>query len=79
MPNNQELQALLNLVAQRLGKRPDELQQQAQSGNLQNLLSNMNPNDAAKLQQVLGDAEATKKLLSSPQAQALLKKLNGQK
>ncbi|HBN79927.1 MAG TPA: hypothetical protein DD433_00925 [Ruminococcaceae bacterium] len=75
MPANNEKQVLLNLLAQRLGKKPEELQQQAQNGNLQNLLSGMNPNDAAKLQQVLSDQQAVQKLMSSPQAQALLKKL----
>ncbi|CAB1256648.1 conserved protein of unknown function [Ruminococcaceae bacterium BL-6] len=75
MPANNEKQVLLNLLAQRLGKKPEELQQQAQNGNLQNLLSGMDPNDAAKLQQVLSDQQAVQKLMSSPQAQALLKKL----
>lgn len=75
MPANNEKQILLNLLAQRLGKKPEELQQQAQNGNLQNLLSGMDPNDAAKLQQVLSDQQAVQKLMSSPQAQALLKKL----
>lgn len=75
MPANNEKQVLLNLLAQRLGKTPEELQQQAQNGNLQNLLSGMDPNDAAKLQQVLSDQQAVQKLMSSPQAQALLKKL----
>ena len=38
------------------------------------MLGNLNANDAKKLQQVLNDPEAANKLLSTPQAQALLKK-----
>ena len=79
MPNNNELQGLLNLLSQRLGTQPEKLKQGAQSGNLSEILGNMNPNDAAKLQKVLNDQEAAKKLLSSPQAQQLIQKLSGGK
>ena len=73
MPNNEELQKLLNVAAQRLGTQPEQLKQQAENGTLNNL----NANDAAKLQQVLSDKEAANKLLNSPQAQVLLKKFLG--
>ena len=73
MPNNEELQKLLNVAAQRLGTQPEQLKQQAENGTLQKMLNN----DAAKLQQVLSDKEAANKLLNSPQAQVLLKKFLG--
>ena len=74
MPNNEELQKLLNVAAQRLGTQPEQL---AENGTLQKMLNNLNANDAAKLQQVLSDKEAANKLLNSPQAQVLLKKFLG--
>lgn len=79
MQSNQsnEKQALLNLLSQRLGKRPEEIMQYAQNGNLSSLLQNMNPNDAATLQKVLNDQQTIQKLISSPQAQDLLRRLNG--
>lgn len=79
MQSNQsnEKQVLLNLLSQRLGKRPEEIMQYAQNGNLSSLLQNMNPNDAATLQKVLNDQQAIQKLISSPQAQDLLRRLNG--
>ena len=77
MPNNEELQKLLNVAAQRLGTQPEQLKQQAEHGTLQKMLNNLNANDAAKLQQVLSDKEAANKLLNSPQAQVLLKKFLG--
>ena len=52
MPNNEELQKLLNVAAQRLGTQPEQLKQQAENGTLQKMLNNLNANDAAKLQQV---------------------------
>ena len=79
MPNNEELQKLLNVAAQRLGTQPEQLKQQAENGTLQKMLNNLNANDAAKLQQVLSDKEAANKLLNSPQAQVLLKKFLGRK
>ncbi|WP_101698279.1 hypothetical protein [Clostridium minihomine] len=81
MPSNQndEKQVLLNLLAQRLGKRPDEIQKHAQSGNLQALMQNMNPSDAATLQKILNDQQAMQKLISTPQAQELYRRINGQK
>ena len=77
MPNNEELQKLLNVAAQRLGTQPEQLKQQAENGTQQKMLNNLNANDAAKLQQVLSDKEAANKLLNSPQAQVLLKKFLG--
>ena len=77
MPNNEELQKLLNVAAQRLGTQTEQLKQQAENGTLQKMLNNLNANDAAKLQQVLSDKEAANKLLNSPQAQVLLKKFLG--
>lgn len=74
-----EKQLLLNLLAQRLGKSPDEIMQYAKNGNLSALMQNMNPNDAAALQKVLNDQQAIQKLISSPQAQDLMRRLNGQK
>lgn len=79
MPNNNELQSLLAMMAQRLGANPEDLKNGAQSGDLSKILANLNPNDAAKIQQVLNDKDAANKLLSSPQAQQLIQRLNGQK
>lgn len=77
MPNQQELEQLLKTAAQRLGTSPEKLKQQAENGNLHNMLSGLSANDAAKLQHVLSDQDAANKLLSSPQAQALLQKFLG--
>ena len=45
------------------------------SGNLQNVLSSLNPQDAEQVKNILGNKEAMNKILSSPEAAALLKKL----
>ena len=41
------------------------------------LLSGMAPEQAAKIKNILGDEEKVKQILSTPQAQQLMKKLRG--
>lgn len=70
-----ELEKLLQTASQRLGTTPEELKAGAASGQLEELLSQMDPADARSLERVLNDRDAAQKLLSSPQAKALLKQL----
>ena len=77
--NGRNLENLLNSVSEKLGKSPDELKKATQSGNLDNLLGSLNQNDAQKIQKVLSDKNIANKLLASPQAQSLIKKLLGDK
>lgn len=51
------------------------LNQALASGDLQKVLANLNPQDAEKVKNVLNDKAALNKILSSPEALALLKKL----
>lgn len=71
--NQNQLEALLKLTAGRLGTTPEALKQAAQNGDLSQMLG-QNESSAA-LQKVLNDPEAAKRLLSTPQAQKLLKML----
>ena len=48
-----------------------------QANMLNNLLKSLSPADTAKLNQILNDKEATNRVLSTPQALELLKKLTG--
>ena len=50
-----------------------------QANMLNNLLKSLSPADTAKLNQILNDKEATNRVLSTPQAQELLKKLTGKR
>lgn len=75
--NGRNLENLLNSVSEKLGKSPEELKKATQSGNIENLLGSLNQNDAQKIQKVLSDKNIANKLLASPQAQSLIKKLLG--
>lgn len=77
--DNNKLEALLKLTAQRMGSTPEALKQAAQNGDLSQVMGNMTGSENQAMQKVLSDPEAAKKLLSTPQAQALLKMLQGGK
>ncbi len=74
-----QIQDILNSLAQRLGENPDKLKANIQNGNTSKMLNNLDKKQADKIQAILNDKEKTEKLLSTPQAQALLKKLMGDK
>ena len=71
--NNNQLDSLLQITAKRMGTSPEALKTAAQNGEISKMFSILNKNDADNLQKVLGDPEAAKKLLATPQAQMLLK------
>lgn len=75
--DNNRLEALLKLTAQRMGSTPEALKEAAQNGDLNQVLGNVGQAEGEAVQKVLSDPDAAKKLLSSPQAQALLKMLQG--
>lgn len=75
--NQNQLEALLKITSQRLGTTPEALKQAAQSGDLSKMLGGAGQKESAAMQRVLSDPDAAKKLLSTPQAQKLLKMLQG--
>lgn len=76
---DKQIQDILNSLSKRLGENPDKLKANIQSGDMSKMLNNIDKKQADKIQEVLSDKEKTEKLLSTPQAQALLKKLMGDK
>ena len=78
MSDNKKLNKLLGEVSKKYGISKEQLESAAQSGNIVNLLKNTNPNQSQQIESVLSDPEKAKKLLQSPQAQALMKLLGGE-
>ncbi len=74
----QEIQSLLNSLSQKLGKSPETLRQNAQNGNIDSLIDNMDKKQAEKIRSILNDEEKTKQLLNNPEVKALMKKLTGE-
>ncbi len=77
MANNEQINSLINQLSQRLNADSDEVRDALEKGNLTRVLSNMDSRQAEKISQILSDEEQSRKVLSSPQAQALIKKLMG--
>lgn len=77
--SEQQLNQLLQAASKKMGTTPAELKKKLETNNVQDTLKNMNPNDAAKVQQILANPALAKQLLGSPQAQAILKNLMGEK
>lgn len=77
MANQEEINRLISNLSQRLDKEPQQIKDAVQRGNLQSILQGMSSSQAAKLEKILSDPQASQKILDTPQAQALIKKLMG--
>ena len=77
MLNNSEINNLLNGLSQRLDTQPEVLKENIEKGNLNNILNKMNSHQAKRIQKILDNKEQSEKILNSPQAQAIIKKLMG--
>ncbi len=70
------LNNLLGIVSSKLGTSPQQLKSQLEQGKFDNALSGMSQNDTNQLMNALSNPQMANKILSSPQAQAIIKKLN---
>lgn len=70
---------LMSQLSSKLGMSPDNIKNAAQNGKVDTLLKGADKASADKVKEILGDPEKTKQILSSPQAQALIKMLNKNK
>lgn len=75
MANEEQLQALLQQAAAKLGMSETQLLQSAKNGSLAQQLQQNQPNEA--LRRALSDPQEAQKLLNTPQAQKLLQLLQG--
>jgi hypothetical protein len=77
--NEQQINNLLSETSRVSGVDKNTIQSAAQDGNIDKMLSKLSPAQAKSLQKILSDKNATKELLSTPQAQKLLMKILGEK
>lgn len=74
-----KLNNLLGILSEQLGSNPQKLKKDVQSGNINEIVKNLNPKDAEKIKKVLSDKNAASGILSMPKAKKLLKDLLGDK
>jgi hypothetical protein len=77
MANNEQMNAMIEMLSQRLNAEPEQVKDALEKGKLDKVLMNMDQKQASKISAILSDPEQSKKVLSTPQAQALIKKLMG--
>jgi hypothetical protein len=70
---------LINAISKKIGVPPEKLKSELESGKFDSTLSAMNQKDASKFQQALNNPKLVERMMSTPQAQALYKKLSGEK
>lgn len=74
-----KLNGLLGVVSKKIGVPPEKLRSELEAGKFDSALSAMNQNDAAKFRQAVNNPKLVEKMMSTPQAQALYRKLSGEK
>lgn len=77
--SDRQIDNLLSEASKVSGVDRNTLQSAAQGGNIDKMLSKLSPAQAKSLQKILSDKNATRELLSTPQAQNLLMKILGEK
>ena len=70
---------MLKEVEKKTGISSEKLKQAASSGDISGLVKNLGKNNTKKIEKILSNKESALKLLSTPKAQELLKKLLGGK
>ncbi len=73
--NKNQYSGLLNLASKKLGTTPEVLQSQLEGGKFDKALASMNPTDSKRLKEALSNPKVAEKILSTPQAQEIYKKL----
>ena len=72
-----QLQALLKFASKKLGTTPEKLAETVQSGGVAGISSELPPDQAEKIEEVLHDKAKAQALLQTPEAQKLIAQLLG--
>ena len=77
--HSEKSREMLAVVSKKLGIPPEQLEAELKSGKFDSAIAGMQPAEAQKFRQAMQNPELVNKLMSTPQAQALYKKLTGGK
>lgn len=73
-----KINGLLEAVSKKIGVAPEKLRKELEAGKFDSAISAMNQSDAMKFQQAVNNPKLVEKMMSTPQAKALYKKLSGE-
>lgn len=69
--------SVYNEVGSNIGMSSEELKSDLTNGKVDKILSKVSSKDSQKIKKILSDPAMTEKILNSPQAAAIMKKLKG--
>ena len=73
--NSKQLDEMLRAVSAKVGISAEKLRRELEEGRFDNAISGLQPQDRAKLQQVLSNPAKLDQIINSSQAKALYEKL----
>ena len=79
LPEENNVDNLLNKVSKYLRKNPEEVKKAVKDGNIKGVLSNLSSKDANNIEKIITDKNLAEKLLSTKEAQKLVKDVFGGK
>ncbi|MEG1774059.1 MAG: hypothetical protein RR320_04320 [Oscillospiraceae bacterium] len=71
----EQLDAMLNIAGQKLGRDPQTLKSQLQSGQIDQVTQGMSPQQRQQIGAILSDRQALGKFLENPQIKQMLSQL----
>ena len=77
MADREQIDKLIRKLSERMGTPESDIRSAVESSSYSRLLSKMDPAQAKQVEDILGDEQRARELLSSPQAKAVLKRLIG--
>lgn len=72
---NSNMEKMLEIASKRLGMSSSELKQALEKGDSKDMMKNLRPEDSAKLKTILSSPAMREKLMKSPEAAELLRKM----
>lgn len=73
---NSSMEKMIELASKKLGISSEKLKHSLETGNVEDMLGNMRKEDAEKLKSVMNNPSVKEKLLKSPEAANIIKKMN---
>ena len=72
---SEDVGGLIGKASQTIGTSPQQLKQQIDNGKLDDIVRKLPPQQAKSFQEIISDPEKAKKLMDTPKAKLLMKKL----
>lgn len=72
---NANMEKMIELVSKKLGISKEKLKASLEKGSIEDMLSDMKKEDAEKLKSVMNSSASREKLLKSPEAEQIMKKM----